>query len=52
MKLLIKERLFSWFDSYDVYNADNQTEYTVQGQLAWGHCLKIYDKNQNDCKGR
>lgn len=48
MKLLIKERLFSWFDSYDVYNADNLTEYTVQGQLAWGHCLKIYDKNQNE----
>lgn len=43
MKLLFKQRLFSWFDSYDVYNEAGQTVYTVKGQLAWGHCLKIYD---------
>lgn len=43
MKLLFKQRLFSWFDSYDIYDEAGQTVYTVQGQLAWGHCLKIYD---------
>ena len=43
MKLLFKQRAFSWFDSYDIYNEDNETIYTVKGQLAWGHCLKIYD---------
>ena len=43
MKLLFKQRLFSWFDSYDIYNEQNQIVYTVKGQLAWGHCLKIYD---------
>lgn len=43
MKLLFKQRLFSWFDSYDIYNEAGETVYTVQGQLAWGHCLKIYD---------
>ena len=43
MKLLFKQRFFSWFDSYDVYNEAGQTLYTVRGQLAWGHCLKIYD---------
>ena len=43
MKLLFKQRLFSWFDSYDIYNEAGQTVYTVKGQLAWGHCLKIYD---------
>ena len=43
MKLLFKQRLFSWFDSYDIYNEAGQTVYTVRGQLAWGHCLKIYD---------
>ena len=42
MKLLFKQRLFSWFDSYDIYDENGQTVYTVQGQLAWGHCLKIY----------
>ena len=43
MKLLFKQRLFSWFDSYDVYDEAGRTVYTVRGQLAWGHCLKIYD---------
>ena len=43
MKLLFKQRFFSWFDSYDVYNEAGETVYTVEGQLAWGHCLKIYD---------
>jgi uncharacterized protein YxjI len=43
VKLLFKQRLFSWFDSYDIYNEAGETVYTVQGQLAWGHCLKIYD---------
>ena len=43
MKLLFKQRFFSWFDSYDIYNEAGQTVYTVKGQLAWGHCLKIYN---------
>ena len=43
MRLLFKQRFFSWFDSYDIYNEAGETVYTVKGQLAWGHCLKIYD---------
>lgn len=43
MKLLFKQRFFSWFDSYDIYNEAGETLYTVKGQLAWGHCLKIFD---------
>lgn len=43
MKLLFKQRMFSWFDSYDIYNEAGETLYTVKGQLSWGHCLKIYD---------
>ena len=43
MKLLFKQRFFSWFDSYDVYDENGNTLYTVKGQLDWGHCLKIYD---------
>ena len=43
MKLLFKQRFFSWFDSYDIYNEAGDTVYTVEGQLAWGHKLKIYD---------
>ncbi len=43
MKLLFKQRFFSWFDSYDIYDENGNTVYTVKGQLSWGHCLKIYD---------
>jgi len=48
MRLLFKQRLFSWFDSYDIYNEAGQTVYTVKGQLAWGHCLKIFDASGNE----
>lgn len=43
MRLLFKQRMFSWFDSYDIYYENGETAYTVKGQLSWGHCLKIYD---------
>lgn len=43
MTLLFKQRFFSWFDSYDIYNESGEAVYTVKGQLSWGHCLKIFD---------
>ena len=48
MKLLFKQRFFSWFDSYDIYNENGETVYTVKGQLSWGHCLKIFDAYGNE----
>ena len=48
MKLLFKQRLFSWFDSYDVYDENGQTVYTVKGQPGWGHVQKIFDANGNE----
>ena len=42
MKLLFKQRVFSWFDSYDIYGEDGETVFTVQGRLSWGHCLEIF----------
>ncbi len=47
MKMLFRQRFFSWFDSYDIYNEAGDTLFTVEGQLAWGHCLHI-----NDASGR
>ena len=47
MKLLFRQRFFSWFDSYDIYNDNEETVYTVKGQLSIGHCLAIYDANNN-----
>lgn len=43
MKLLFKQRMFAWFDSYDIFDEYGNTVYTVKGQLSWGHCLKIFD---------
>ena len=37
MKLLFKQRMFSWFDSYDIYDQQGNTGYTVKGPLSWGH---------------
>lgn len=48
MKLLFKQRFFSWFDSYDIYDEAGNTVFTVRGKLAWGHLLRIYDANDNE----
>ena len=48
MKLLFKQRLFSWFDSYDIYDEAGNTVFTVKGELSWGHLLRIYDAIGND----
>ena len=41
MRLLFKQRFFSWFDSYDIYDEDGYTVFTVEGKLACVHCLHI-----------
>jgi len=43
MKLLFKQRFFSWFDSYDVYDEAGNPVFTVKGELSWGHQLRIYN---------
>ena len=48
MKLLFKQRMFSWFDSYDIYDEAGNIAYTVRGQLAWGHLLRIFDAQGNE----
>ena len=48
MKLLFKQRFFSWLCSYDIFDESGNTVYTVEGQLSWGHCLKIFDASGNE----
>lgn len=48
MRMMFKQRFFSWFDSYDIYDEQENTLFEVQGQLAWGHCLKIFDACGNE----
>lgn len=45
MKLLIKQRVFSWTDSYDVYDAAGIPRYYVKAEFfSFGHQIHIYDK--------
>lgn len=49
MKLLIKQKVFSWTDSYNVYGEDGNERYFVKAKfLALGHQLHIYDANNNE----
>lgn len=46
MKLLFQQRIFSWFDSYDIYDENNGVQFVVKGRMAWGHRLEIYDAQE------
>ena len=48
MRLLFKQKLFSWFDSYDIFDEAGNTVYTVKGQPSWGHMFNIYDAYGNE----
>lgn len=45
MKLLFKQRFFSWFDSYDIYDESGNSYFTVNGKLSWGHLFVVSDRN-------
>ncbi len=47
MQLLFKQRFFSWFDSYDIYDEVGNVVFSVQGRFAWGHKLEISDHMGN-----
>lgn len=45
MKLRIRQRVFSWTDSYDVYDENGSPKYTVRAELfALGHQIHVYNK--------
>ena len=49
MKLLIKQRDFSWTDTYDVYDEEGNTKYFVKAEfLALGHQIHVYDRYDNE----
>lgn len=46
MKLLIKQRVFSWTDTYDVYDEREEAKYFVKAQFfSLGHQIHVYDKS-------
>lgn len=45
MRLLIKQRVFSWTDSYDVYDENGNPRYFVKAEFfTFGHQIHVYDK--------
>lgn len=45
MELLIKQRVFSWTDSYDVYDRYGEARYEVSAEFfSFGHQIHVYDK--------
>lgn len=49
MRLLIKQRVFSWTDSYDVYDENGNVKYFVKAEwLSLGHQLHIYDAEDRE----
>lgn len=46
MQLLIKQRVFSWTDTYDVYDEHESPKYFVKAEFfALGHQIHVYDKS-------
>lgn len=43
MKLYLKQKIFSWLDRFTAKDADGNDCYTVEGKLAFGKQLTIYD---------
>lgn len=45
MELLIKQRVFSWSDTYDVYDESGEPRYYVEAEVfSFGHQIHVYDK--------
>lgn len=48
MKLTFKQKLISVFDSYNVYDDNDNVYFKVKGKLAVGHSFIIFDKNNEE----
>ena len=51
MQLHIKQRIFSWGDSYDVYDESGEARYEVRSALfSLGHQIHVYDKRADETR--
>lgn len=49
MKFIIKQRIFSFADSFVIYDENNRPAYQVEGKLfTFGNKLRIYDMNNQE----
>ena len=48
MKYYVEQRLFSFFDKFDIYDENGDVAYYVEGSfLSFGKQFRIYDKHSN-----
>lgn len=49
MQLLIKQRVFSWSDTYDVYDESGEARYFIKAEIfTFGHQIHVYDKRSGE----
>ena len=49
MELLIKQRVFSWSDTYDVYDQWEEPKYFVKAEIfTLGHIIHVYDRQNQE----
>ena len=49
MQLAIKQRVFSWSDTYDVYDESGEARYYVEAEMfSFGHQIHVYDKRSGE----
>ena len=49
MQLMIKQRVFSWGDTYDVYDESGEPRYYVEAEIfTLGHQIHVYDKRSGE----
>lgn len=49
MQLMIKQRVFSWGDTYDVYDESGEPRYYVEAEIfTFGHQIHVYDKRSGE----
>ena len=54
MRLYFKQRFFSWLDSYDIFDENGNTVFTVEGQLSGAQAgdLQCRRRGSRDGEGR
>ncbi len=48
MKLILKQKFLSWFNTYNIYDENDNVVYSIKGELSLGHKLRFFDKNNNE----
>lgn len=49
MRLLLKQRFFSWTDTYDIYGEDGGSKYFVKAEFfTLGHVIHVYDMRESE----